>query len=287
MGGHWLPVGSMSHVFASDAITISLCREIADMIESKGYCVEPDARFGNGTYDRNQTLALFKPLSGEAIKPSTTYLGATNLLRLCVLIATADGKLDLEELDVFRSAIEYKDGLSKTDHKRLIVLEQLLAQELCSASKAVARIAKSVSPENRLVIGKLLVEVAAVNQVITSGERRALEQIFKAFEIRSSTLKISSNGNGRVPNHVRMMFPKMTRGFGITGGQGIPTSLLTIIRWPKRRGILMIGKSSTLGGERYMSDLIRKHPPSQMKPAKLRAEEHGVKNLRMPEEISE
>ncbi|HUA68223.1 MAG TPA: HEAT repeat domain-containing protein, partial [Candidatus Saccharimonadales bacterium] len=56
IGGHWLPVGPMSHIFAGDTITIGLCRQIADMIESKGYCVEPDARFGSGTYERDQTL---------------------------------------------------------------------------------------------------------------------------------------------------------------------------------------------------------------------------------------
>src|ERR1035437_4992969 len=117
-GGHWLPAGPLSYVFASDAITIDLCRQMAETIEARGYCVEPDARFGSGTYDRNQTLALFKPLDGDPIQPSTAYLGAANLLRLCVLITTADGKIDLVELDLFRQAIENQAGLTLTDHKR-------------------------------------------------------------------------------------------------------------------------------------------------------------------------
>ncbi|MGH7952268.1 MAG: tellurite resistance TerB C-terminal domain-containing protein, partial [Limisphaerales bacterium] len=187
LGGHWLPAGPLSYHF--EAFTIGISRQIADVIELKGYCVEPDARFGSGTYGRNQTLAIFKPLDGDPIQPSTAYLGAANLLRLCILIATADGKLDVVELDAFRSAIENQAGLTKTDRKRLIVLEQLLAQELCSAAKAVPRIAKSVSAENRLVIGKLLVEVAAANNVITDGEHRALEKIFGAFEIPPETLE--------------------------------------------------------------------------------------------------
>jgi uncharacterized tellurite resistance protein B-like protein len=187
-GGHWLLVGPMNHIFASDAITIGLCRQIADIFESRGYCVEPDARFGSGTYERDQTLALFTPLNGNAIKPSTAYLGAANLLRLCILITTADGKIDLVELETFHSAVTNQVVLSQTDQKRLIVLEQLLAQELCSASKVVARITKSISADQRLVVGKLLVDIAAANNFISNDERRALERIFTAFEIPDDTL---------------------------------------------------------------------------------------------------
>ena len=193
LGGHWLqfPVGPLEYVFkkAFAYLSIGLCRQMADTIESKGYCVEPDARFGSGTYEWNQTLALFKPLNGDPIQPSAAYLGAANLLRLCVLITTADGKIDLVELDVFRRAIENQPGLTLTDHKRLLILEQLLVQELCSASKTAARIAKSIPADKRLVIGKLLVEVAAANNVITDGERRVLEKIFKSFEIPPDVLE--------------------------------------------------------------------------------------------------
>ena len=170
VGCHWLPLGPL-YIFTSGTfLLIGSCRQIADTIESKGYCVEPDARFGSGTYDSNQTLALFKPFDGDPIQPSTAYLGAANLLRLCVLIATADGRIDLVELDVFRQAIENQIGLTQTDHKRLIILKQLLAQELCSTSKTVARIAKSVPTEKRLVIGKLLVEVAAAKETLNKAK---------------------------------------------------------------------------------------------------------------------
>ena len=187
IGGHWLPLRPLGYHFES--LTIGISRQIADAIEVRGYCVEPDARFGSGTYERNQTLALFTPLDVDPIQPSTAYLGAANLLRLCVLITIADGKIDLVELEVFRRAIESQPGLSLTDRKRLLILEQLLAQELCPASNTSAKIAKSVTADKRLVIGKLLVEVAAANNVITDAERRALEKIFKSFEIPPETLE--------------------------------------------------------------------------------------------------
>ena len=190
LGGHWLPVGPVCYPFTQYIhLTIGLCRQIADTIEAKGYCVEPDARFGNGKYEKGHTLALFKPFEGDPIQPSTAYLGAANLLRLCMLITTADGQIDQVELDVFRQAIENQNGLTRTDHKRLLILEQLLAQELASASKIAAKITRSVPADERLVVGKLLVKVAAANKVITSGERRALEEIFKALRISSMMIE--------------------------------------------------------------------------------------------------
>jgi ankyrin repeat protein/uncharacterized tellurite resistance protein B-like protein len=191
VGCHWLPTGPLSYAFAQHTImTLSLSIQIADMIESRGYCVEPDARFGIGSYQCLQTVALFKPFDGDWIQPSTAYLGAANLLRLCILIATADRWIDAVELDVFRRAIENHVGLSQTDHRRLIILEQLLAQELSSSSDyAIAKIIKSVPADKRLMTGKLLVEVATANNVIIKEQRDVLERIFRAFEIPPDTLE--------------------------------------------------------------------------------------------------
>jgi len=190
LGGHWLPVGPVVYPFKEyTTLTKGLCVQIADAIESRGYCVEPDARFGSGKYEKQHTLALFKPFDGDPIHPSTAYLGAANLLRLCILITTADGQIDPMELEVFHRAIENLAGLSLTDHKRLLILEQLLAQELSSASKTAPKIAKSVPADKRLVIGKLLVEVAAANNFITDGERRALAELFKILKIPPAMLE--------------------------------------------------------------------------------------------------
>jgi uncharacterized tellurite resistance protein B-like protein len=190
LGGHWLPVGPVCWPLKQyTTITTGLSCQMSDAIEARGYCVEPDARFGNGKYDNGHTLALFKPFDGDPIHPSTAYLGAANLLRLCILITTADGQIDLVELEVFRQAIEHQPGLTRTDHKRLLILEQLLTQELSSALKTAAKIAKSIPAEKRLVIGKLLVEVAAANNIITNAERHALEEIFRILKISQMMLK--------------------------------------------------------------------------------------------------
>ena len=191
-GNHKLPIAEAAkllEITAETRLGISQCRQIAEKIESIGYCVEPDARYGGGSYGWDQTIGLFKRIDGDQIKPSPAYIGAANLLRLCVLTAAADGQIDEVELDVFRQVIENQLDLTQTDHRRLQVLEKLLVQDPSSAAKTLAKIAKSVPPHKRLLIGKVLVRVAAADSVITKDERRALERIFKAFEILPDTLE--------------------------------------------------------------------------------------------------
>ncbi len=191
IGCPWFPVGPLSYIFTEQTyLTAQLSLQIASAIESRGYCVEPDVRFGIGSYGWQQSLALFKPFDGDSIRPSTAYIGAANLLRLCVLIASADERIDPGELDVFRRAVENHVGLSQTDQRRLLILEQLLVQELSPSSPyAIAKIIKSIPQDERLTTGRLLVEVAIANNVIALKQRRILERFFEALEVLHETLE--------------------------------------------------------------------------------------------------
>lgn len=190
-GCQWLEISqaaNFTNIFSEQKLTTGLCRQIADKIESVGYCVEPDARFGGGIYEWKQVLGLFRPFGGDSPKPSTAYVGAANLLRLCVLISAADGKIDEIELDVFRSVIENQLDLTRTDHHRLVLLERMLTKDPSSAAKTVAGVAKSLPVHKRALIAKVLVRVAAADGVITKDERRGLERIFRAFDLSSETM---------------------------------------------------------------------------------------------------
>lgn len=192
-GCYWLPVATaakLANIVTETKLTNGESRQIANKIEWFGYCFEPDARYGGGTYDIDQTLAVFKPFSGDQINPTTAYIGAANLLRLCVLISAADGQIDEVELEVYRKIIENQLDLTPTDHRRLQLLEKLLVLNPASGARTLAGVAKSIPAHKRLMIGKVLVQVAAADTVITKDERRALERIFKAFEIPQETLEI-------------------------------------------------------------------------------------------------
>lgn len=187
----WIPAGTTACLVGADnqtKLTLGICRRIAAAIESAGYCIEPDARFGNGAYDSSDVVGVFKPAEGEGIAPSPAYHGAANLLRLCVLVAAADGTVDKHELNVFRQVIENQLHFSQTELKRLAVLERILAENEAAGSRTLGKVAKAVVAEKRLLVAQVLVRVAAVDHVITKSEYRALERVFKTFELPPQTL---------------------------------------------------------------------------------------------------
>ena len=189
---YWLPVANaaiLAQVFAETKLVTWQSRQIANKIQWAGYCVEPDARLGGVTYDWHQTIGVFKACDNDSTLPSPAYLGAANLLRLCVVIAAADGQIDEVELDVFRQVIENQLDLTQTDHRRLQVLAKLLMQDPSSVTKRLAKVAKSIPAHKRLLVGRVLVRVAAADGMIAKDERRTLERIFKVFEISQEILE--------------------------------------------------------------------------------------------------
>ena len=81
--------------------------------------------------------------------PSPNYLGASVLLKLCVLVAGADGHVAPEELDVSRRFVEQKLSINPEDHRRLEAFEQVLVADPTRVSGSLARIARPVYPRSR------------------------------------------------------------------------------------------------------------------------------------------
>ena len=190
-GCRWIPAGLTASLVGIDEetkLTIGVSRRIAEAFESAGYCIEPDARFGSGSYDWDQVVGVFKPPESEVVAPSPAYHGAANLLKLCVLIAAADGEIDEHELGVFRQVVESQLHFSEVELKRLWILERLLALNAGAASKTLAKVATAVPADKRLLVGQVLVRVAAVDHAITKSEFRALKRVFKAFALPTQTL---------------------------------------------------------------------------------------------------
>lgn len=172
-----------------DKLTMVQSEELAQTIESLGYAVEPDARH-EASYAWDQEIAVFKPVDGKVTAPSKTYLGASVLLKLCVLVAGADGHIAPEELEVSRRFVEKKLILTSGDQCRLEALEQILIADPDRISGSLVRIAKPVPKPMRELIGEVLVYVAAADNIVTKDEIRVLERIFRAFELPPEELEI-------------------------------------------------------------------------------------------------
>jgi uncharacterized tellurite resistance protein B-like protein len=184
-------VGNAAQLFdipQREKLTPKQSRDLAQAIESLGFVVEPDARF-DSAYAWDQELAVFKPVGPKVMAPSPNYLGASVLLKLCVLVAGADGHVAPEELDVSRRFVEQKLSINPEDHRRLEALEQVLVADPTRVSGSLARIARPVPKEQRELICEVLVYVAAADSIVTKDEIRTLERIFKAFELPPEKLE--------------------------------------------------------------------------------------------------
>ena len=185
-----LDVGSVANLLGTaqrEKLTMVQSEELAQTVESLGYVIEPDARH-EASYAWDQEIAVFKPVDGKVTVPSKNYLGASVLLKLCVLVAGADGHIAPEELEVSRRFVETKLTLTPGDLSRLEALEQILIADPDRISGSLARIAKPVPAPMRELICEVLVYVAAADNIVTKDEIRVLERIFKAFELPSEKL---------------------------------------------------------------------------------------------------
>ncbi|MBI2927469.1 MAG: TerB family tellurite resistance protein [Verrucomicrobia bacterium] len=173
---------------AQESFTLAESKALTRAVERLGYCIEPDPHHGAGSFWGTRSVGVFQPSSGELREPSQEFRGVAALLQLCLFVAATDGTVNRDELDHFRQFIEGHFRFSPDEHQRLIVLERLLGQDDSSANKTLAKVAKSVPVEKRPLIGEVLVRVASADRVITGSEFRALERVFKAFELPPDTL---------------------------------------------------------------------------------------------------
>lgn len=180
--------GRLLGITQREKLTRGQSRDLAQVIESLGFAVEPDARY-DGAYSWNQELAVYKFAVADATAPSQNYLGASVLLKLCVLVAGADGHVAPEELDVSRRFIEKNLKLGPEDQRRLEALEQVLIADPSRVKGSLSRIASPIPKAQRELICEVLVYVAAADNVVTKDEIRMLEKIFKAFGLADDKLE--------------------------------------------------------------------------------------------------
>jgi uncharacterized tellurite resistance protein B-like protein len=176
------------NISEAERLSISDSRSLGYALDNFGFCIEPDARQTGAAYWWHQEAAVFKR-TGKIAPASAAYVGAAALLQLCTLIAAADGHVSSEELNVFREFVGGQLTFNADDRARLLVLERLLVRDPSIAGKSLSKITKGVPEDKRLLIGQVLVRVAAIDNVITKDEYRALERIFKAFTLPSETLR--------------------------------------------------------------------------------------------------
>jgi uncharacterized tellurite resistance protein B-like protein len=145
----------------------------------------PDFEVTNRNYSWDEKVCLFFE-EATAERNNVSYRPASALLRLGMSIAVAVGKIDQVELDFIDNHIEESFNLSDADSKRLECLTYLLSKCPDADNSITKSLCKNLSKTNRKLVGEYLVGIAAADQILHSGEIRALKKAYRVLEIPTS-----------------------------------------------------------------------------------------------------
>ena len=171
-----------------EKLTPTQSRALAQTAEDIGLAIVPDARVTGRAYAWSDEVVLFRPEGNAALQQENGYHAALCILELGMVIAGADGTIDQEEIAHIEQFLKDQFRLSPDESRSLKAYGLLFNKNPPSVSSLSKSLRAALSPDQRALIGKYLVGVAASKGSIDRKEISALKSIYKALEIDVSEL---------------------------------------------------------------------------------------------------
>ena len=168
-----------------EKLTATQSRSLAQTAEDIGLAIVPDARITGRAYNWSDEVVLFQPEGSAALQKESGYRAALCMLELGMVVAAADGTVDLEELAHIERFLDDQFRLSSDESRRLKAYGILLSKKPPSISSLGKPLREALTLDQRAMIGKYLIGVAAANGTIDRKEISSLKSIYKALEIEA------------------------------------------------------------------------------------------------------
>ncbi|MDQ1261523.1 MAG: Tellurite resistance protein TerB [Euryarchaeota archaeon] len=168
-----------------EKLTATQSRSLARTAEDIGLAIVPDARITGRAYAWSDEVVLFQQEGSAALQQESGYRAASCMLELGMVIAGADGKIDPEENARIEQFLEDQFRLSSDESRRLKAYGILLGKKPPSISSLGKSLREALTLDQRAMIGKYLIGVAAANGIIDLKEISSLKSIYKALEIEA------------------------------------------------------------------------------------------------------
>lgn len=166
-----------------ERLTITQSKALAQTVEDIGFAIVPDARLTGRAYSWSDEVVLFRPEGNAPLQKESGYRAAACMLELGMVIAGADGTVDQVELFHIEQFLKDQFHLSSDESRSLKAYGQLLSKNPPSTSSLSKPLRAALSPDQRAMIGKYLIGVAAANGIIDRKEIASLKGIYKALDI--------------------------------------------------------------------------------------------------------
>jgi len=189
-----------------ERLTPTQSKALAQTAEDIGLAIVPDTRLTGRVYAWSDEVVLFRPECNAALQQESGYQAALCMLELGMVIAGADGTIDLEEIAHIDQFLKDQFRLSSDESRCLKAYELLFNKNPPSVSSLSKSLRAALSPDQRALIGRYLVGVAASKGSIDRKEISALKTIYKALEIDVSefdALLAELSQSGSEPVEVR------------------------------------------------------------------------------------
>jgi uncharacterized tellurite resistance protein B-like protein len=178
-----------------DRYTGAQLRKLAETAALLGFAIEPDPRAAPSSVAADAQFAVFRSSNTSAPDPHL-YGPVSTVLKLAVHIAAADNNVSEEELAVMTTLLETLFTLDDTMRERVEALRDVLALQPAKIGPVTKKLAETRTPEQRAVIGRLLVAIAGADGTIGPAEHKALRGLYKSLDVAPSALDAAIAASG-------------------------------------------------------------------------------------------
>ena len=137
----------------------------------------------NRPYGWDEVVALLRPEESPGLPRDSRYAGASLMLEMGLFVASADGNVGDDEVDHITRFLESQFLLDPPDARRLEALKQVLMNRTPSLTGVGKRLQAALTAEQREVVGRFLVGIAAANGTIDRKEITALRGAYKTLGV--------------------------------------------------------------------------------------------------------
>lgn len=183
---------------ASGDLSRDKVASLLSALAAAGIALEPDVRLGARTPKTEDAVALFAMSpSTDAPKVSDSYVIGALMVDLAASIATADGEAKDIEVDLIGREVDAWSHLTAEERVRLKAHNRVLLAQPPTMAGLKKRI-DAITKEVRREIAVFLVQTVSADGVVSPGEVKLLEKIYRLLEIDSQQLYSDLHQNTRV-----------------------------------------------------------------------------------------
>ncbi len=160
---------------------------LARVLESHGFGVVPDVRFGQPPLNAGMTAAMFKLPPNAPSAPTADFAAASLLVEMAAAVGAADGTVSPAELRHVEGHLALGLKLSRGEQPRLLAQLQWLAADPPKLS-TIRRRASQIDASRRTDVARFLLDVAASDGQLERNEIALLEHAYAALGLPAEAL---------------------------------------------------------------------------------------------------